>query len=171
MTPEPASNITPPPPGRYELDTEGSTVEFATKHLFGLLPVRGTFALAGGSATVADPVEKSTVEAQIDAASFRTPTPPRDRVVRSTMYLDTDNHPTISFSSTQWDGNTLTGTLTVREVTGPVTLTITESSVNGDSFTARATARVDRLALGVTAARGMTGRYLDFTLAVRFVRR
>jgi polyisoprenoid-binding protein YceI len=170
MPAEPMIEIASPPPGRYVLDLEGSTVAFTTTHLFGLHRVRGTFTASGGTAVVADPVERSTVEVVIDAASFRTPTPMRDQVVRSPMYLDTDRHPTITFTSTRWDGRVLTGDLTVREVTSPVDLTVTESSVDADSFTARATARVDRIALGVTATRGMTGRYLDFDLTARFVR-
>ncbi len=160
-----------PRPGRYEIDIARSTVAFTTTHLFGLLSVKGTFTISNGTANVAEPVTESSVEVEIDAASFRTPTPLRDRVVRSAMYLDTDRYPTITFSSKQWDGETLTGTLTVHGVTGSVALRVTESSVDENSFTARATTRIDRTDFGVTAARGMTGRYLDFTLTVRFVRR
>ena len=39
------------------------------------------------------------------------------------------------------------------------------------SFTASGTVRVDRTEFGVTAMRGLAGRYLDLTLEVRCVRR
>jgi polyisoprenoid-binding protein YceI len=164
------TEIATPRPGRYELDLARSKVEFTTKHLF-VLPVRGTFSLKSGVADVAEPVTESRVEAEIDATSFRTPTPLRDRIVRSAMFLDTSRYPTITFRSMQWDGETLTGLLTVRETTKPVTVRVTESSTDGDSFTAHATAHVDRTEFGVTASPGMLDRHLDFTLTVRFVRR
>ncbi|EHR63676.1 YceI family protein [Saccharomonospora cyanea] len=165
-----SSSVATPRPGHYEIDIANSTVAFTTRHLFGLLSVPGTFAISGGTANVAEPITESGVEVEIDAASFRTPTPLRDKVVRSAMYLNTARYPTITFSSKQWDGETLTGTLTVCGVASPVVLHVTESSVDEHSFTARATARVDRTDFGVTATRGMLDRYLDFTLTVRFVR-
>ena len=36
-----------------------------------------------------------------------------------------------------------------------------------ESFTVRAAARIDRTEFGVTASRGLAGRYLDLTLEVR----
>jgi polyisoprenoid-binding protein YceI len=58
----------------------------------------------------------------------------------------------------------LAGELTVRDVTSPVTLAIASVELAGADFQARATARIDRYAFGVTAAKGMAARYLDITL-------
>lgn len=162
---------TSPRPGHYEIDPAGSTVAFRTTHLFGLLPVRGTFTVSRGTVEVAESITESTVHAEIDMASFRTLTPLRDTVVRSRLYLDTDRYPTSTFASQRWDGETLTGTLTVRDIAKPATLVVGRSVVDGDSFTVPATASVDRTDFGVTATPGMLGRFLSFFLTVRCVRK
>lgn len=156
--------------GRYEIDTRASTVTFATRHVFGLLPVRGTFAIKAGTINIVEPISDSTAHVEIDAASFHTGNPLRDRVVRSATYLDTGRHPVMTFASSAWDGQTLAGALTVRDATRPVALTVDDSSVRADMFTVHATTRIDRTAFGVTAGRGMTGRYLTLTLEIRCVR-
>ena len=43
-----------PAAGAYEIDQAASTVRFDTRAMFGLLPVRGTFAIGHGRITVAD---------------------------------------------------------------------------------------------------------------------
>lgn len=49
-------------------------------------------------------------------------------------------------------------------MTRPVTLVIEPAEAHGNGFRARATARIDRYACGVTAAKGMAGRHLDIEL-------
>jgi polyisoprenoid-binding protein YceI len=58
----------------------------------------------------------------------------------------------------------------VRGTARPVTLTITMCEVSRGSFTARATARIDRTEFGVTAARGLAARYLDLTVEIQCTR-
>jgi polyisoprenoid-binding protein YceI len=157
--------------GRYEIDTSRSIVRFRTRHLFGLAPVRGTFAIRGGSIDVAEPATESTVRAEIDAASFRTGSPVRDKTVRSARFLDVARHPAMTFSSERLTPTTLSGTLTVHGVTRAVELWIDQLDVQPDAFTARATARIDRTDFGVTASRGMAGARLDLTLEIQCVRR
>ena len=171
MQTKPDHPATTPQLGRYEIDAGSSTVRFRTRHLFGLGPVRGSFAIRAGTVDVAEPLAASRVRAEIDAASFRTRNPARDAAVRSARFLDAGNHPVMTFASERTDGSTLTGTLTVRGVTRPVTLSIEQSEVTPGSFTARAAVRIDRTEFGVTALRGLAGRYLDLTLEVRCVRK
>lgn len=109
-------------------------------------------------------------EIDIDTASFHTGNEQRDNTVRSARFLDADRHPVMTFTSGPLHGSTLEGTLTVREVTRPVTLTIEEPAVRPGAFTARATTRIDRTEFGVTAQRGIAGRYLDVTLEIQCVR-
>ena len=165
----PEAQVTPRP-GRYEIDTSCSAVTFTTRHLFGLAPVRGSFAIRAGTVHVAEPLAGSSVYVQIDPASFRTGNGQRDDNVRSERLLDTDRYPAITFRSEGVDGPALTGTLTVRNVTMPVTLSIEQTAVTPGSFDARASMRIDRTEFGVTAYRGMAGRYLDLTIEVRCVR-
>jgi polyisoprenoid-binding protein YceI len=170
-----ASNTSPvpqatPPPGRYEIDTTRSAVTFRTRHMFGLAPVRGSFAIRAGTVDVAGPLTDPGIYAEIEAASFRTGNGQRDSNVRSARLLDAGQHPVITFRSERMDGQALTGTLTVRDVTRPVSLSIEQSAVSPGSFTARAATRIDRTVFGVTAYRGLAGRYLDMTVEVRCVR-
>jgi polyisoprenoid-binding protein YceI len=180
---------TTPRPGRYAVDPARSSLSFRTRHLFGLLPVRGTFAVRGGTVEVAEPFTASRVRAEVDADSFRTGNSGRDTAVRSARFLDTGRHPLITFTaenvgtaaltsplnaeSTRSDGArpaTVDGTLTACGVTQPLTLAIGHAEVLADAFTVRARTRIDRTAFGVTASRGLAGRHLDVTLEIRCVR-
>lgn len=171
MQTKPEHTATTPQLGRYEIDTTSSTVRFRTRHLFGLGPVRGSFAIRAGTVDIAEPLAGSRIRAEIDAASFRTGNAARDAAVRSARFLDAGTHPDMTFASERTDGSTLTGTLTVRGVTRPVTLSVEQSTVAPESFTVRAAARIDRTEFGVTASRGLAGRYLDLTLEVRCLRK
>ena len=159
-----------PRPGRYEIDTSYSTVTFKTRHLFGLAPVRGSFAIRTGTADVAEPLAGSNVSAQIDPASFSTGNAQRDNYVRSERLLDAGRYPVITFCSEGVDGLAVAGTLTVRNVTMPVSLSIERSAVTQRSFNVHASTHIDRNEFGVTAYRGMAGRYLDITVEARCVR-
>jgi polyisoprenoid-binding protein YceI len=161
--------------GHYEIDASQSAVTFTTRHLFGLAPVRGAFSIRSGTVDVAEPVAASAIHAEIGAASFRTGHAQRDTAVRSARLLHADAHPGIAFDGERIDGSVITGGLTVRGVTRPVELTVTsvepaEPDPAG-SFTARARARVDRTEFGVTAMRGLAGRYLELSVEVRCVRK
>ncbi|MFI6683850.1 YceI family protein [Streptomyces sp. NPDC050485] len=156
--------------GRYEIDPAGSTVTFTTRHVFGLLPVHGSFAIRSGTVDIVEPLTASSVRAEVDPASFRTGSRQRDTAVRSARFLDTARHPVMTYTADRLDGTALTGTLTVCGVTQPVTLAIENSASSAGAFTARATTRIDRTRFGVTASRGMAGRYLDVRVEVRCVR-
>lgn len=169
-TTQAASTLAAPPVGRYEIDTSRSTVRFRTRHLFGLAAVRGTFAIRGGTIDVAGPPTGSSARAEIDAASFRTGNPARDKAVKSDQLLDASRHPVITFISERLTPPTLSGTLTVRGVTRPVALSIEHIDVQPHSFTARAAVRIDRTDFGVTASRGLAAARLDLTLEIRCVR-
>jgi polyisoprenoid-binding protein YceI len=157
--------------GRYEIDTTCSTVTFGTRHLFGLAPVRGTLAILSGTVEIAEPAANSAVSAEIETASFSTGNAARDTTVRSPGFLDAAEHPVMTFRSERVDGQTVTGTLTVRGVTRPVSLSVRCSGTTPQSFTGLATTRIDRTEFGLTALRGLAGRYLNVTLEVRCVRK
>jgi polyisoprenoid-binding protein YceI len=165
-----AKHATTPSIGQYEIDPRHSAVRFRTRHLFGLAPVRGTFALRSGAVSVAEPLAGSVISAEIDAASFHTRSRQRDDAVRSARFLDAAGYPSIDFATVRISGSVIAGTLTVRGVTKPVSLTVEEITVSADGFTARATTRIDRTAFGVTAARGLAGRHLGLTIEARCVR-
>jgi polyisoprenoid-binding protein YceI len=152
--------------GRYEIDAGRSVIAFRTRHLFGLAPVRGTFTITSGTIDIAEPLADSAVRVQIGTASFRTSSTARDGVVRSARFLDSGRYSLITFASERLDGQSLDGTLTVRDISRPVRLSIERSEISPRSFTARGTVRIDRTEFGVTASRGMAGRYLDLVVDV-----
>jgi polyisoprenoid-binding protein YceI len=165
--------------GRYDIDPQGSTVAFTGRHLFGLARVQGTIAVRRGVIdVVADPVGHSRVHVELEAASFHTGNRRRDHDVRSARFLDTDRYPVLTFESTRLEAAggapRLLGTLTVRDVTRPVSLAIQQCTVRPDapgSVLVRASARIDRTDLGLTAARGLAGRYLVVSLEIQAARR
>ncbi|WP_329467043.1 YceI family protein [Streptomyces sp. NBC_01431] len=162
--------MTTPRLGRYSIDTDSSSITFKSRHFFGLMPVRGTFAIRGGTVEVTEPLSQSRLRVEVEAASFSTGNGQRDRDVRSVKFLDTDRHPLITFVSERVDATSVSGTLTACGITRSASLSIVRSEVHTNSFTVRATTRVDRIEFGVTAARGMAGRHLDLTLEVTCVR-
>ncbi|MER6950352.1 YceI family protein [Nonomuraea sp. NPDC000554] len=156
--------------GRYEIDTKHSTITFRSRHLFGLLPVRGTFAIRAGTVDVAEPLAESGIRVEIDAASFHTGSRQRDEDVLSARFLDVGRHPVMTFVADRVARTAITGTLTAHGVTRPVSLSIEQADVSPGTIIARATTRVDRTEFGLTAARGLAGRYLDVSLEVTCVR-
>jgi len=157
-------------PGTYRIDPTTTTIAFDTKHMFGLGSVHGSMSVAEGGIVVAGSLEESSVQVTIDVASFATPNPKRDDKVRSSALLDATAHPTMSFRSDgveRRDGAWVVhGRLTVRGTPAPVDLVVTDVVATPDGLTAAATGRVDRTAVGVTAMKGMVGRYLDLTVSV-----
>jgi polyisoprenoid-binding protein YceI len=113
----------------WQLDPMHTQVEFAAKH-FGMMTVRGHFTNVTTSGTV-DPFNPSasSIEVSIDVASLTTNNPQRDNDLRSSYFLELDKYPTITFRSTRiepagHDRYTLTGDLTIKGITKPVTLNV-----------------------------------------------
>lgn len=113
--------------GIWQADPYHTQVEFAAKHL-GMMTVRGHFAEVSVTGTI-DPgrPESSAIEVTIQTASIRTHNAQRDNDLRSSNFLEIDKYPTMTFKSTGIkhvgsDRYTMTGDLTIKGVTQPVTL-------------------------------------------------
>jgi polyisoprenoid-binding protein YceI len=121
--------------------------------------------VVSGEITIDPAPPQATVIATLDAASFSTGNRTRDRDIRSAKFLDAENHPRIVFRagtlSNAGGRRMLSGELTVRDVSRPVTLAVGQAEPDGNGFRVRATARIDRYAFGLTAAKGMAARFLD----------
>jgi polyisoprenoid-binding protein YceI len=115
-----------PEPGTWEIDPSHQSFEFVARHL--MAKVRGKFSGVRGAATVAEVLEDSTLEIEIDAATVDTGDANRDGHLRSNDFFGSEDHPTISFRSTgirPGDGETawkVDGELTIRGITRPVTV-------------------------------------------------
>jgi polyisoprenoid-binding protein YceI len=160
-----------PPAGEYTVDPARSRIAFTAKHRFGLGTVRGSFAVRSGAIAVAENPTASTVQAVVDTTSFASGSRARDKKVASKAFLHAQTYPDIAFQSgrAQLDDSgvwTLEGTLTARSVSAPVEFTIVDATTSGGELALTATATVDRYAHGITAAKGMAGRYLQLTAEV-----
>jgi polyisoprenoid-binding protein YceI len=157
-------------PGTYRIDADASRIGFKTRHMFGLGPVKGTFALTTGEITIADVPESSSVQATVSAASFNTRNPLRDVQVRGPLFLNAKRHPQLRFRSSSVaftpDGATIHGTLQAKGGEAPVVLSASDLDVTEGVLTATATGQVDRYALGVRAMPGMAARNLDVTIQI-----
>jgi polyisoprenoid-binding protein YceI len=113
----------------WKFDPMHTQVEFSAKHL-GMMTVRGHFAevTATGDIDPANP-GRSRFEATINTASIRTHNEQRDNDLRSSNFLEIDKYPTITFKSTKvehagGDRYRVTGDLTIKSTTKPVTLNV-----------------------------------------------
>lgn len=172
-----------PAPGRYQIDPSHSSVEFVARFLR-LTKVRGRFAGFRGTIDVAADPLASSVEVEIDAASIDSGDEKRDGHLRSPDFLDTDHHATLHFRSTavaeHGDRWRVTGDLTIRGVTRPVTLDVAFEGAESDpEGTARigvsATGQIDREEWGLTWNQALetggvlVGRTVAIELAVSAV--
>src|SRR3954463_7070895 len=113
----------------WKLDPSHTLVEFSAKHLM-ITTVKGRFTDVEGLIHADEKdATKSSVEATLKAASIDTRTDQRDNHLRSGDFLDVEKFPEITFRSTRIEGSRkefkLTGDLTIRGVTKPVTLDVT----------------------------------------------
>jgi polyisoprenoid-binding protein YceI len=92
--------------------------------------VRGELGPVSGAVWIDDQdITRSRIEVSIDASKITTRDNKRDEHLRSADFLDVANHPTVSFKSTRveragGDEVRVTGDLTIRGTTRPVTLTV-----------------------------------------------
>ena len=114
---------------RWQFDPYHTQVEFTAKHL-GMMKVRGNFTEVSATGYIdPDHPEASSVEVTMQAVSIRTNNPQRDNDLRSSNFLEADKYPTITFKSTKiepagQDRYTMTGDLTIKGNTRPMTLSV-----------------------------------------------
>jgi polyisoprenoid-binding protein YceI len=119
--------------GTWTIDPTHSEVGFVARHLM-VTKVRGSFADVTGTVEVADDLTRSVATVTIATASVTTGTADRDGHLRSTDFFDVETYPQITFTSTAFDGDTLTGDLTIKGITKPVTLDVEFTGVATDPW-------------------------------------
>lgn len=114
-----------PAAGVWNLDPAHTSITFEGRHMM-ISKVRGSFGSAGGAVTVAEDPADSTVEVTIDIASVESGSDDRDNHLRSPDFFDVENYPHMTFRGAGLEANgeayRLSGELTIKEVTRPVTL-------------------------------------------------
>jgi len=124
------SNLTP---GTWNVDATHSEVGFTARHLM-VSKVRGQFKDFTAVVTVGQPFEQSTVEATVQLASIDTNAADRDTHLRSADFFDIENHPAMTFKSTQVTDSSLEGDLTIKGITKPVTFDLEFGGISADPW-------------------------------------
>lgn len=116
-----------PATGTWTIDPGHAEVGFIGRH-FGLTKVRGRFTGVEGTVTVREPLDMSEVHVVIDMASVTSGSQTRDDHLRSDDFFDVANHPQATFRSTGVVATgaeaRMTGELTIKGVTRPLTLAV-----------------------------------------------
>jgi polyisoprenoid-binding protein YceI len=154
----------------WQLDPFHTQVEFAAKHL-GMMTVRGHFAEVKAVADIdPDHPDASSVEVTMQTASIRTHNEARDNDLRSSNFLEVDKFPTITFKSTRieaagTDRYTLTGDLTVKGITHPLTLQVIKygefsDPMMGHRIAYSASGKINRKEFGLSFDMMLDGRFV-----------
>ncbi|TKC88470.1 YceI family protein [Trinickia terrae] len=169
------------PQGHYELDPHHWSIVFDVDHLkysrFTMRFDRASAALdwnAGG-------LDASTVTASIDAASVDTNVPILDKLVKGADMFDVERNPQIRFASTHFErtgeaAGKLTGDLTIRGTTRPVTLDVTFNGFAPDPLTKEdklgfsAEGRFSRAQFGLTTWYPAVGDDVHVRIQAEFVK-
>lgn len=152
----------------WQIDPFHLQVEFAVKHL-GMMTVRGHFTeiTSGGSIDPGNPAA-AALDVTIQTASIRTHNEMRDNDLRSSNFLEVDKYPTITFKSTRiepsgGDRFTMTGDLTIKGNTHPVTLNVLRygefnDPMMGHRMAYSAEGQINRRDFGLTLNMMLDGR-------------
>ena len=156
---------------RWQFDPYHTQVEFSAKHL-GMMTVRGLFPELTATGFIdPDHPEASSVEVTIQTASIRTHNPQRDNDLRSSILLEVDKYPTMNFKSTRIeqtgpDRYTMTGDLTIKGNTRPVTLNVVkygefnDPNMMGHRIAYSAETQINRRDFGLTFDMMLDGRLI-----------
>lgn len=125
--------------GTYAIDPVHSQIGFTARHAM-VTKVRGTFDEFEGTITIDgnDP-SKSSAAVTVQVASVNTRNEQRDAHLRTNDFLDLENFPTITFTSTAishegGDDFRVTGDLTIKDVTRSVTIPLEFQGSAKDPF-------------------------------------
>jgi polyisoprenoid-binding protein YceI len=167
----------------WQLDPPHSSAQFSVRHL-GVSTVRGAFTKVTGS-VVYDPanLNKSSIQATIDASSVDTRVDMRDNDLRSPRFLDAQKYPTITFQSRKVEAAgagklRVTGDLTLHGVSKEVVLDVDgptpsiKDPMGKDRLRmgASATTKINRNDFGVSGLPGAIGDDITITLDIEMTK-
>ena len=139
--------------GTWTLDASRSTVGLRSKSVWGLVAVKGSFGQVSGSATVS-PAGEVSGTVQVAADSIGTKNKKRDEHLRSADLFDSGKYPAITVQvdkvTAAGDGFTVSGRLTVRDQTRPVSFPAAVTAASAGEVTLDAELEVDRSDYGLT---------------------
>jgi polyisoprenoid-binding protein YceI len=173
--PAAAQSETPAAAETYTLDPAHTQVAFSIER-FGFNHVLGRFDAIAGDVSLdqANP-EQSSVNVTIQTASISAGDATRNEHLRGERWLNATAFPTMTFRSTGVrrtgeDTAEVTGDLTIKGVTRPVTLTVRLNRIGVQPSNGRqsagfsATTTVSRAAFGITTAQPLIGDEIRITI-------
>jgi polyisoprenoid-binding protein YceI len=126
-----------PVAGAWKVDHIHSDIRITARHLM-VAKVRGTFEVFDAEILVGEDPVDSTVKIEAKASSVTTGTTDRDNHLRSSDFLDAEQFPLVTFESTSLKPSgenwKLTGDLTIRGVTRPVTFDLVFEGAATDPY-------------------------------------
>jgi polyisoprenoid-binding protein YceI len=155
----------------WRLDPYHTQIEFAVKHL-GMMTVRGHFTDVQTAGNIdPDHPAASSLDVTIEVGSIRTNNPQRDNDLKSSNFLELEKYPRINFKSTRIeaagpDKMTMTGDLTIKGNTRPVSLQITrygefnDPGMMGHRMAYTAEGQINRKDFGLTMDAMLDGRFV-----------
>ncbi|HYZ54509.1 MAG TPA: YceI family protein [Streptosporangiaceae bacterium] len=139
--------------GNWALDPARSTAALRSKSVWGLLTVKGVFGSIEGGGTVS-PAGEVTGRIALATGSLDTKNKKRDDHLRSDDFFLTEKYPAITFTLDNLvpasEGVTVSGTLTVRETSRPISFPATVTLAGNGEVALDATVHVDRSEFGVS---------------------
>jgi polyisoprenoid-binding protein YceI len=160
--------------GNWTLDPARSTATLKSRSMWGLVPVKGAFRKMEGAGTVS-PAGEVTGRIAVAADSLDTKVAKRDTHLRSPDFFHAEKYPEITFTVDKLapaaDGLTVEGTLTVREVSRPITFPATATLAADGEIALDATVHVDRSHHGLTWNQlGMSSMHNTITIHAVFTK-
>nr|WP_238985738.1 YceI family protein [Kineococcus radiotolerans] len=123
--------------GTWTIDATHSEISFTVRHM-AVSKVRGRLGSVSGEIVTGEDPAGSSVTAEIDVTTITTFNEQRDGHLKSGDFFAVETHPSASFRSTSLthDGEdfVLTGDLTLKGVTKPVTLRVEVSGFGPDAY-------------------------------------
>ncbi len=145
--------------GTWDIDPAHTHVGFVARHLM-VSKVRGSFTKVDGQIITAPNPLESSATATIDLDSLNTGNEQRNSDVKGENFLDTANHPTMTYRSTgirSVGGEIIAdGELTIKGITHPVSLKVEVNGFGPDPYGGTraglsATGEINRTDYGITA--------------------
>lgn len=121
---------------KWVLDPTHSELQFKVKHLM-ISNVTGSFNVINATVdTDSGDFKKAAVSFTADVTSVDTGNDQRDGHLKQADFFDTEKFPSMSFDAKEYDASTgkITGDLTIKDVTKPVTLDVEFNGINKDPW-------------------------------------
>jgi polyisoprenoid-binding protein YceI len=124
-----AENLT-----KWVVDPAHSEFLFKVKHMM-ISTVTGRFESFNATVEAAgDDFTKAAINVEVDVDSINTNNEDRNNHLKSDDFFNAERFPRITFSSTYFDGEKLTGDLTIRDVTKEVSLQVESNGIAVDPY-------------------------------------